>query len=233
MAQYEQKAVGPSRKQVNSAASLLCSNARLVFAGGALTSPLIKGVYSPLGNFVQEDCIPLNPVRHSSPPQVSGYSGGFFKVKRRREMKKISLMLVMVLGVVMMLTLCYSSQAQAQAVSLQCTMNGDQSWPAGTYNILIEADRSIVTVTMPNGANIYFKPSRGKYLGGVGCWCQDYVEATSAMYDFGYFCDAPYTNNRRQFKIDRISGEITHTEGFGSTITYKGTCTKTELHRQF
>jgi hypothetical protein len=48
-----------------------------LFAGGALTPPLTKGVYNPFGNPVQGDCIPLNPARHSSPPQVAGYSGGF------------------------------------------------------------------------------------------------------------------------------------------------------------
>lgn len=146
-------------------------------------------------------------------------------------MKKTSLGLAVVISLFMLPTMVVKSQAQAQAVSLQCTMNGDQYWPAGRYNILIEADFSIVTVTMPTGQNLYYQPSKGKYLAAVGEWCTDYVQATSAMYNFGYYCDAPYTNQWRQFKIDRISGEITHNEG--GTFVYKGTCTKTELHRQF
>jgi hypothetical protein len=150
-------------------------------------------------------------------------------------MKKGGLILAIVLGLSVMLTLCYSSQARAQ-VSLQCTMNGDQLWQAGTYNILIEADMSVATVTLPGGGNLRYKSNSGKFEDGVGRWCATYVEATGAMYRFGWFCDAPRQNSWRQWKIDRISGEITHTEGEltikGVPGTYTGTCTKTELPRQ-
>ena len=71
-------------------------------------------------------------------------------------MKRTSLILAMVLGLVTMLTLCYSSQAQAQALSLQCTINGGQYLQTGTYNILIEADMSSVTLTYPNGDKSVF-----------------------------------------------------------------------------
>lgn len=146
-------------------------------------------------------------------------------------MRKTSLGLALVSSLFVLATMAVQSQVRAQAVSLQCTMNGGGQLWAGTYNILIEADLSTVTVAFPNGATVYFKPSKGKYQGGVGCWCTDNVDATSAMYDFGYSCDPPYQDTYRQFKIDRISGGITHDEG--GRQFYKGTCTKTELHRQF
>ncbi len=149
-------------------------------------------------------------------------------------MKRTSLILAMVSALVMMLTLCYSSQAQAQAVSLQCPMTGDQYLPAGTYSILIEADMSTVSVTMPNviHGNLYYKANRRMFQGGTDGWCTDYVDVTSAMYAFGNTCDAPATNGGRQFKIDRISGEIIFSiPSLGST--YRGTCTKTELHQRF
>jgi len=140
--------------------------------------------------------------------------------------KRTSLVLAMALGL-MMLTLCYSAQAQTQAVSLQCTMGRAQFNPAGTYNILIEADMSAATVTMPDGttnANLYFKP--GAYHG----ICPDYVESTSAMYRFGCSCADVWSG--RQYKIDRISGEITFGRQTGE-VWQKGTCTKAEIHQKF
>lgn len=152
-------------------------------------------------------------------------------------MKKTSLALAMVLGLFMMLTLFAQAQALAQAVSLECTMNSDKIFKSGTFNILIEADMSHVTVTQPGGATLNYQANSGKFKDGATRWCSTYVEATSTMYRFGWFCDAPWENSWRQWKIDRTSGEITHTEGElaahrGVPETYTGTCRKTELPRQ-
>ncbi len=140
-------------------------------------------------------------------------------------MKKTSLMLAMVLGLVVMLTFFGSVQAQAQAVSLACTINGDEIEPSGTWNILIEADMSMVTVFIPNDGKMYFPHNGTTNIGST-----KYTNATSAMYEFGEY--GPGNRPGKRFEIDRISGKITF---IASDLgrTYTGTCTKTEIHPKF
>ncbi len=124
-------------------------------------------------------------------------------------MKSISLLLAVVSGLVMMLTLGYSSQVQAQAVELQCQMEDEHGKPSDLWIIAFNADRSIITVTVPSlKKRKVLSPAKGKYQGHGGCVCTDFIYPDPYGYSFGFFCDAP-CHDRQDFRVDRQNGLCT------------------------
>jgi hypothetical protein len=88
-------------------------------------------------------------------------------------------------------------------------MEDEHGKPSDLWIIALNADRSIITVTVPGlQKRKVLSPAKGKYQAHDGCVCTDFIYPDPYGYSFGFYCDAPYSD-RQDFRVDRQNGLCT------------------------